>query len=161
MIEAMTKEAEVKKSVEKVRAVNPEIIVRIRAIDNKPYYLIRSLDLSDCKLHEAYGSFKLECVIGWLNEYFDVVDTNCGWIPCSEGPPKDGRSVLVTLTHTYESDYTKYSFARYIDCSNGEYHWCDEHNGWLEGDKYSDGRGGCSHYKVIAWMPLPEPYKGE
>lgn len=83
------------------------------------------------------------------------------WIPCSERLPEDGRSVLVTLTHTYESDYTKYSFARYIDCSNGEYHWCDEHHGWLEWDKYSDGRGGCSHYKVIAWMYLPEPYKEE
>ena len=26
-------------------------------------------------------------------------------------------------------------------------------------DKYSDGHGGTKMYKVIAWMPLPEPYK--
>ena len=84
------------------------------------------------------------------------------WIPCSERLPKDGTSVLVTLAHSYDdSDYAEYSIARYIDVFNGERHWCDNEYGYLEWEKYSDGRGGCSLYKVIAWMPLPEPYKGE
>lgn len=99
-----------------------------------------------------------------IADFVDIVDKQPKvgeWIPCSERLPEDGRSVVVILIHTYESDYTRYSIARYIDCSNGEYHWCDEHYGYLEWDKYSDGRGGCSHYKVVAWMPLPSPYNAD
>lgn len=81
------------------------------------------------------------------------------WIPCSERLPDTEEEVWVILGYTYESDYTLKSVARYIRFENGEAHWCDNKWGYLEWDKYSDGRGGCSSYKVIAWMPA-EPYKG-
>ena len=147
MIEAMTKEAEVKKLVEKVRAVNPEIIVRIRAIDNKPYYLIRYLDLSDCKLHEAYGSFKLECVIGWLKEYFDVVDTNCEWISVSERLPED-ETLMYWTTHEDGSLVM---------------HGYKKRNGFIYNWEVDDLEKRERQGHVIAWTPIfePEPYKGE
>lgn len=81
-----------------------------------------------------------------------------GWTPCSERLPDTGTEVLVTLGYTYESDYTMYSIARYIRFDDGECHWCDNRYGYLEWDKYSDGRGGNSSYKVIAWMQLPKLY---
>lgn len=77
------------------------------------------------------------------------------WVSVDERLPEDGSSVFVMLTHTYESDYVTYGIARYIDTSNGERHWCEDHHGYLEWDKYSDGRGGCSSYKVTRWMPIP------
>ena len=86
------------------------------------------------------------------------------WVSVDERLPEDGSSVFVMLTHTYESDYVTYGIARYIDTSNGERHWCEDHHGYLEWDKYSDGRGGCSSYKVTRWMPIPvipQPPKGE
>ena len=86
------------------------------------------------------------------------------WVSMDERLPEDGSSVFVMLTHTYESDYVTYGIARYIDTSNGERHWCEDHHGYLEWDKYSDGRGGCSSYKVTRWMPIPvipQPPKGE
>ncbi len=83
------------------------------------------------------------------------------WIPCSERLPDTDVQVLVTLGYTYESDYTMYSIARYIHFENGECHWCDNFYGYLEWDKYSDGRGGDSSRKVIAWCPLQPAYKGD
>lgn len=83
------------------------------------------------------------------------------WIPCSERLPDTDVQVLVTLGYTYESDYTMYSIARYIHFENGECHWCDNFYGYLEWDKYSDGRGGDSSRKVIAWCPLLPVYKGD
>lgn len=56
------------------------------------------------------------------------------WIPCSERLPKDNQEVLI--------------FA----------------DGNIEIDTYYDGEfEACCFYgnEVIAWQPLPEPYKGE
>lgn len=85
---------------------------------------------------------------------------NDGWIPAEERLPEDGTDVLVVLKPTYESDYIEYSIARYLRFENDEAHWCDNHYGYLEWDKYSDGRGGSSQYKVIAWQPIV-PYRPE
>ena len=79
---------------------------------------------------------------------------NDGWIPVEECLPEDGTDVLVVLKPTYESDYIEYSIARYLRFENDEAHWCDEHYGYLEWDKYSDGRGGSSWYRVVAWQKL-------
>lgn len=99
----MNKMKELKKqeTVKKTRAVNPEIIVRM--IDDQPYYSIRYFDLDDCRLHVGYSSYKLEFVVEWLRECFDIVNTKSGWIPVSECLPKQDEkseyynSVIVTL----------------------------------------------------------------
>ena len=82
------------------------------------------------------------------------------WIPCSERLPDTEKEVMITLTHTYEDGYKQRSVARYLRFENGEAHWCDNRYGYIGWDKYSDGYTGTSNYKVTAWMPLPEPYKG-
>ena len=81
------------------------------------------------------------------------------WIPCSERLPDTEEEVMITLTHTYEDEYRQRSVASYLRFENGEAHWCDNRYGYIGWDKYSDGYGGTSNYKVTAWMPLPEPYK--
>lgn len=80
---------------------------------------------------------------------------NDGWISV-ETPPKNEQEVLVILRTTYPSNYWMYSTAKYIRVEN-EYHWCDNHYGYLEWNKYSDNSGGCSQYKVVKWQPI-EPY---
>ena len=79
---------------------------------------------------------------------------NDGWIPAKERLPEDGTDVLVVLKPTYESDYIEYSIARYLRFENDEAHWCDNHYGYLEWEKYSDGHGGSSWYRVVAWQKL-------
>ena len=86
---------------------------------------------------------------------------NDGWIPVEKDLPKNESEVWVILESTYGTGYRTYSSARYLYFENyGESHWCDNHYGYLEWDRYSDRCGGCSQYKVIAWMPI-EPYHSE
>lgn len=59
------------------------------------------------------------------------------WIPCSERLPRTKDDYIITVKDKYGTwtDYVEWS----ADC-----HW------WGHDDDM-----------VIAWMPLPEPYKGE
>ena len=86
---------------------------------------------------------------------------NDGWIPVEKDLPKNESEVWVVLESTYGTGFRIYSSARYLYFENyGEAHWCDNHYGYLEWDKYSDGRGGSSQYKVIAWQSIA-PYRPE
>lgn len=66
----------------------------------------------------------------------DKADRPQGWIPCSERLPKENTEVLMSLEWG-------------IDI--GEYRNGDWHSEWI--NYYDDG-------DVLAWMPLPEPWKG-
>lgn len=79
------------------------------------------------------------------------------WKSVKDELPKDGREVLVKLNYTadYEEKYkfAGYSIARYLKFDDGCY-WCDNQYGYLEWDKYSDGHGGSSWYKVVEWKEI-------
>lgn len=74
-------------------------------------------------------------VIRQINVLPTIEERKTGrWIPCSERLPENGHY--------------------YLWCSDmghvqSDYYW----NGFENGMKYG--------YNIVAWMPLPEPYKGE
>ena len=81
------------------------------------------------------------------------------WIPCSERMPEDGENCLVSVRcsndflvdrGTYSTDLFKVDEEHFFGKrgESGWYHLSSEH-------------GYCKILNVIAWMPLPEPYRAE
>lgn len=80
-----------------------------------------------------------------VNEAIDMAITalqeqkNHGWIPCSERLPDTGDMYLTTMKKVDNCKLSVYE--NYFSFSDG----------W-ESEEFIE-------YKVIAWMPMPEPYK--
>lgn len=90
------------------------------------------------KVNEEYAE-ALNLAIKALERADTNVGNMAGWIPVSEGLP--ARDVNVLAYHRNESfEY------QYVS-------WIDEYSG-----KWAGFIGNLSD-KVLAWMPLPEPYK--
>lgn len=82
-----------------------------------------------------------------------------GWIPCKERLPKEDGNYLVTFEEGYAADYgfDSIGIAPFeVDCE-GFGIWQEEFDRHTLGSLGSDW----VEIKVIAWMPLPEPWKGE
>ena len=112
---------------------NQEAIALLRNLED-------SLD-SYCELNEE-GKTAFRMAI----EALEQAKTNCSefpnnWIPCSERLPKESRKYLVTVFDGIGKRTTTAPYHR-------------RSNSWTL-------TGRMAYWKVIAWMPLPEPYKGE
>ena len=67
------------------------------------------------------------------------------WIPCSERLPEEPFGCLVTVY--WEDPYS------------GEYYQIYHETVGYDGEGWNNADGWTLPYEVIAWMPLPEPYK--
>lgn len=74
------------------------------------------------------------------------------WIPCKEQMPKESSEVLVTVRNV-EKPQTAYTMVAKWNTVVAE--WVSE-TGWFD-PYYDEVEDDCS--KVVAWMPLPEPYE--
>lgn len=72
------------------------------------------------------------------------------WIPCRERLPEDEQEVLVWFEYfrygEYNRPYQRYGIGSMF---NGEW------------SRFVNGTSGWRDLRIIAWMPLPEPYKEE
>lgn len=79
------------------------------------------------------------------------------WIPCSERLPEEYGEYQITWTTSYASKKLFIGDAEYE--ITGEW---DSENDRFKGEwLLHDYMEYYQNVKVIAWMPLPEPYKGE
>ena len=88
-----------------------------------------------------------------LDDWINGLPSAQRWIPCSERLPEDEKDVLVTRHFLNDEQLKKNAIkeALYVEVAS---HVDDE---WIS---YSDEYKIKRHlHKVIAWMPLPEPYR--
>lgn len=73
---------------------------------------------------------------------------NNGWIPCSERLPDEGQDVLVWF------EYFRYgNYNRLFQTMGISYVYNGKWSGFV------NGSSGWSQLRIIAWQPLPEPFK--
>ena len=112
-----------------------------------------------------------------IRSHMDVPDTNIRkWIPVEERLPKEEMPVWITVKHSswisdYGSDFIPKEEWGYHPESSGTYKgkyeegiwWYeDEVNEWIrcDGEPNEARDPGVVYDTVVAWQPLPEPYKG-
>ena len=108
--------------------------------------------------HEMITARDVLDMIEQLQDDLEQDEKESGWIPVSERLPEDEKECLVTLEKVYGTPEKLYGIASYLKFGDAGY-WNENKYGYLEWDKYSDGHGGTKMYKVVAWVPLPEPYR--
>lgn len=89
--------------------------------------------------HGLPGS-ALDIVNTLLND-FEQDEKENGWIPVSERLPEKNKDVIATVKYSgFMGMYGRWLKTSFID-------------------DYGEWNGECIGGEVIAWMPLPEPYK--
>lgn len=87
------------------------------------------------------------------------------WIPCSERLPEDIRPVLVTWKNTDPASYYQYIVGKHFigtaHYCKGKWYWYSSvtedllaEYGKCESEEFDEA------IETVAWMPLPEPWKG-
>ena len=145
---------------EKEKVTSAEIISR--KTDGKPYYGIKYKKVGEDHYTVGYSSYYLDYVIDWLNNCFEFcgeskivvnvgkdtnVPSNDGWIPVEERLPEDCEEIVLVQVSGKPADNILFDNAF-------EFALYEKEEGWML-DNYPEWK----NPDVIAWQPLPEPYR--
>lgn len=110
-------------------------------------------DYSWLKDH-CYKTLERPCAPNTRNEHLAILDLikeheerERQWIPCSERLPEEDGQYIITVKYKHEEGYEDI-YAEHGEWNNGKW------------DMFYFGHCG-EVEKILAWMPLPEPYKQE
>lgn len=136
------------KTQEKIKVDSIYTIVTVRG--DRPYYENMYREVGDNYYHIGYSSYCLDVALEYREKYFELVERESDWIPCNERMPENDVEVLVWF------EYFRYgAYNRPYQTIGISY----VHRGIWSG--IVNGESGWRNLRIIAWMPLPGPYKGE
>ncbi len=110
----------------------------------------------DQEVLNAYSQGYEDGADNFYNAVVDIIrkHMNDGWIPVEERLPEDDVNVLITYADIDDDQYVG------IDITNYGYAYLGgnklDFKEWRSPFEYFG-----SNYKIVAWRPLPEPYKQE
>lgn len=149
------------KQVERIKVNELDIIVNM--VSGKPYYEIKYKKIEEDYYHIGYSSYNLDFVLEWKNECFELVRERksvAGWIPVSERLPEERDSIFKKFKGTSKWNPMMFEKTSGYVIATVEYmdrtrlttraHTAD--GIWKADNSLMSG-------KVVAWMPLPEPYR--
>ena len=96
---------------------------------------------SDCYKYAGVHVKVIQDMIEQLQADLEQDEKENGWIPVSERLPEKNKDVITTVKYSgFMGMYGRWLKTAFID-------------------GYGEWNGECIGGEVIAWMPLPEPYK--
>ena len=136
-----------------------DLISRAEAIELKPEFLNPNVNREtkeQTAIDRAYARGWNSCNTHWIKEIIEDLPSTQPeqrWIPCSERLPEEkDAGILKKLGTSKRSEYVlatvevKGERMTVTACTyDGEWHW--------------DKKYTFPDYKIVAWMPLPEPYE--
>ena len=140
----------VEKLIEKIKVTSLEIIVT--GTKEKPYFEIKYKEVGKEDYNIGYSSYDLNNVLNWKEECFEIVNQlaeeyNNGWIPCSERLPEESELVLI-----YAESRARGGSIRVVGHLHNDFWFAQTSSDTL-------GLTGIGQFNVIAWQPLPAPFK--
>lgn len=128
--------------------------------DNNDICSISTPDLK--KVVEAYA--EMNGLLEHMN--YETSENEMKWIPCSERTPEECVPVNVTwINRNPEPYYEKIKDVRFSDtavyCNGRWFWWSSTCIDYLKEYGKNDIDLVDKDIDVVAWMPFPEPYKGE
>ena len=124
---------------EKIKVDSIDTIVTTHG--DKPYYENKYREVGDKCYHIGYSSYRLDVALEYREKYFELLQRQNDWIPVSERLPKKPEIDGDSDDYIVQTRRVAQPFIGYWDGRE----WTDEEVDILD--------------EVIAWMPLPEPYK--
>ena len=127
-----------------------KIIEKLEELQNYACFPTEWVNEEQSKIHSYYAN-KLTEILKLTEQY------NNGWIACSERLPEESGYYLVTYHDWSDGNF----FPKYDDTYVRRLHYqISEHFvGWNYPKNVDDRAENDCHKEVIAWQPLPEPFK--